>query len=507
MKKMKWLLAICLMLSLLLVAACRNNDGGTTPSPVVPPTPAPTPAPAPDADEDEPGPVEIVTLNWYMPGANIGDDYELVWAAVNEYLAPYGLAVNIISPLGWGELFDMAEIRLSSGDPMDIFYIYHGQFPRHVRRGHLLDMRPFLETEGADLLARLGEEFVSMMIVDGGIYKMPARGTALTPSRHWIFNADNADDRGIDVNRVQSFADMIDLLREIQDEFQYPTVTNAGHMTNTTAFHMLSDPFGIAVYEDELTVISMFQYEAVRENFRHVHTMVSEGLMHISDPVGSQAFTMELGHDNWFSLNQVYSGSGRSRFSLANTTGGSRIYTVPWFRPFATGVNFEGNVIGAQTNHPLEAQRFIYLLQTSEELNNIIAYGIEGLHWELNADGYVEFLEASSRFSHGAWQFGLDQFIRTPRADFPDLQAEYAVINAGFHIPPSAGFIVDPDNVTAELAAMRNLMDEFRQPLINGLVADVDGHIDTLLSRMELAGSQRVIDEIQSQFDAWRVGR
>jgi len=508
MKKVKFLGLISIMFMVLLLVACDGE--GDTDGPTTEPSETVNVPPTGTDDPTEPAPPgEIVTLNWYMPGASGAEDSEMVWEALNEYLAQYGLAVNIVD-LGWGELADMAELRLSAGDPMDIFYTWHARFPDLARRGLLFDMSPWLESEGSSILDQFGDDFVRRMrFTDGGIYMMPATGTALTPTQHWIFNADAIDERGIDLPGVLSFADMADVLREVQDDFPYPQVTQPGHMSQTIMpFHyIVGTVFGFDVYgDDPYTVKNVFDLEITRENFRQIQTMVSEGLMHILEEVPSQAFVSELADDEWFSLNQVYSGSNRSRQALEGTVGGGdrRIYTVQLYRPFATGINFEGNVIGAQTEHPEEAMRFLYLLQTNETINNYIAWGIEGVHWERNAAGHAERTERGEEyFNRSPWQFGLNQFVRTAPADFPDIKAEYAAINANFHIPPSMGFVFDPDGFEAELAAISNILEEFRQPLTFGLVADVDGHIDTILARIELAGGQEIIDEIQRQFDEW----
>ena len=510
MKKIKFLGLFSILFLAFLMVACGNN-GGTTD------TPDPEPddevvEDTPDEQDEEPEPEpadDIVTLNWYMPGASDADDSEMVWEAMNEYLAQYGLAVNIVS-LGWGELADMAELRLSAGDEMDIFYTWHARFPDLARRGLLLDMSPWLESEGSSILNGFGDDFVRRMrFTDGGIYMMPATGTALTPTQHWVFNADQADAQGIDLPSRLTTAEMVELLATVADEFDYLQVTQPGHMSQTPIpFHyIVGNVFGFDVYgDDPTTVKNVFDLEVTRDHFRSVFAGVDAGSFYILEEGGSQNFVSELDDDEWLSLNQVYSGSERSRQALEGTVGGRRIYTVEMYQPFATGINFEGNVIGAQTAHPEEAMRFLYLLQTSEELNNFIAWGIEGEHWVRNDAGHAERTErGNDYFNRSPWQFGLNQFVRTAPADFPDIEAEYAAINADFHIPPSMGFVFDPEGFETELAAIANILEEFRQPLTLGLVEDVDGQIDTILTRIELAGGDDIMEEMQRQFDAWHA--
>jgi len=512
MKRVKFLsLLSILFLALLLVACGDNNETSGNEEPAETTTPAATEAEvaATEADDDDEAPAasgDIVTLNWYMPGASDAEDSEVVWEAMNEYLAQYGLAVNIVS-LGWGELADMAELRLSAGDSMDIFYTWHARFPDLARRGLLLDMSPWLESSGQAVLNYFGSDFVNRMrFTDGGIYMMPASGTALTPTQHWVFNADQVDAHGIDLPSRLTTTEMVALLETVADEFDFLQVTQPGHMSQTPIpFHYIAgNVFGFDVYGDATVVRNVFELDVTRAHFNAVRAGADAGLFHILEEGASQAFVSELADDEWLSLNQVYSGSDRSRQALEGTVGGRRIYTVEIYQPFATGINFEGNVIGAQTDHPEEAMKFLYLLQTSEELNNFIAWGIEGVHWVRNDLGHAERTErGQDYFNRSPWQFGLNQFVRTAPADFPDIEAEYAAINADFHIPASMGFVFDPTGFETELAAVANILDEFRQPLTLGLVADVDGHIDTILTRIELAGGNDIMEEMQRQFDEW----
>ena len=512
MKRKNLLVLLCVFLLAFALVACGTDTDpapgpGTDPAPGPGTDPAPPPAPPPQPGQA----TEIITLDWYMPGANDAEDSLMVWEAMNEYLAQFGLYINIVS-LGWDELADMNELRLATGDALDIAYTWHGRFPNLARRGLLLDMSPWLEAHGRDLLDKFGDDFVSRMrFTDGGIYMMPGTGTALTPTIHFAFNADMVDQLGITLPARMTHAELADFLRTVKDDVRYPMIGAPGQLaTSAQPFHYIAaDTFGFDVYgDDPLTVRNVYELETTRENFRQIRIMTQEGLMYLPEGIGATQYAAALGHDEWLGSMQVYSGSNRSRESLSNQFDGLRLYTVQLYQPFGTGVNFEGNIIGSRTNNPDATVHFIYLLQTDETLNNFIAWGIEGIHWQRNADGYAEYLpQGDANFNRGPWQFGLNQFVRTPPAAYPDIEAEYAAINAAFHIPPSMGFIFDPTGLEAQLAAVSNILDEFRQPLSFGLVADVDAQLDTINTRIELAGGNEIIAEMQRQFDAWLASR
>ena len=57
--------------------------------------------------------------------------------------------------------------------------------------------------------------------------------------------------------------------------------------------------------------------------------------------------------------------------------------------------------------------------------------------------------------------------------------------------------------VSAQAAAFRNVLDEFGKALYTGSV-DPDKYLPELNKKLEAAGIQDVIDEMQRQVDAWK---
>ena len=64
------------------------------------------------------------------------------------------------------------------------------------------------------------------------------------------------------------------------------------------------------------------------------------------------------------------------------------------------------------------------------------------------------------------------------------------------------GFSFDSTPVSTQFAAVEAAMGTYFDPLINGLVDDVDASLEQFRSAMEAAGIQDVLDEMQSQVDA-----
>lgn len=68
---------------------------------------------------------------------------------------------------------------------------------------------------------------------------------------------------------------------------------------------------------------------------------------------------------------------------------------------------------------------------------------------------------------------------------------------------PALGFNFDTKNVTTQLAAMNNVVEEFKA-LINTGSVDVDKTLADMKKKMDAAGQGEIIEEMQKQYDEWK---
>ena len=61
------------------------------------------------------------------------------------------------------------------------------------------------------------------------------------------------------------------------------------------------------------------------------------------------------------------------------------------------------------------------------------------------------------------------------------------------------GFTFDNTNVASQVAAVEANIETYYNPLVNGLVDDVDATIEQFRAALESAGIQDVLDELERQ--------
>ena len=76
--------------------------------------------------------------------------------------------------------------------------------------------------------------------------------------------------------------------------------------------------------------------------------------------------------------------------------------------------------------------------------------------------------------------------------------------NLMMHQRKPLDFNLEP--VSSQVAGFRYILDEFGKALYTGSV-DPDEYLPKLLEKLDDAGVQKVIDEMQRQVDVWKEGR
>ena len=155
-----------------------------------------------------------------------------------------------------------------------------------------------------------------------------------------------------------------------------------------------------------------------------------------------------------------------------------------------------------------KAVQFLNLAFESYEIANLFRYGIEDNHHRILPDGSAQLVNTAG------WQYNwnvLGDIFKIRRRDDSVAAAGVPIDeigkmadawNARAVFSPAYGFIFDPTAVRTEIAACDTVRDEFERMIGNGTV-DPETEIPRFLRRLNEAGAQRVIEEVQRQLDEW----
>jgi putative aldouronate transport system substrate-binding protein len=150
---------------------------------------------------------------------------------------------------------------------------------------------------------------------------------------------------------------------------------------------------------------------------------------------------------------------------------------------------------------------FIDLLNTNEELLNLVCYGQEGVDWQW-VDKNNNLIKIEEGAYPGNYPFLVGNTFITHYVDAVQIGTweETIAINEGAEGSSILGFTFDATNVSGELANVNAILPEHLNSILCGMV---DGTVEDAIAAMNAAlyqaGLQTVLDEMQRQVDAWKA--
>ncbi len=169
--------------------------------------------------------------------------------------------------------------------------------------------------------------------------------------------------------------------------------------------------------------------------------------------------------------------------------------------------------ISSTSRHPELAMQLIELLNTDDELFNLIQWGEEGIDYKYDEEGNFVQIDGQYNFHWNEWQIGQSYSPTFSRSDIDRnkggeeqkkrmrmvLQADQTAESS-----PLTGFVFDPTPVSSQLADCADVIASAVPLLSNGAV-DPDTALPEFLANLQKAGVDAVIAEKQAQYDAWRA--
>ena len=147
-------------------------------------------------------------------------------------------------------------------------------------------------------------------------------------------------------------------------------------------------------------------------------------------------------------------------------------------------------------------------LYTNPALSDLIIYGIEGKHYEITEDGFLDANAGTSPDTYSTlnWLYP-NQFASTVLVgNTADLWDRTRKFNEEAIKSPAMGFAFDSTTITTELTAVTNVYEEYQKSLEYGFV-DPEVGIPEMLEKMNNAGLAKIIAEKQAQLDAWAAAK
>lgn len=457
---------------------------------------------------------EVVEIKWYAPMSEIQADQETVQNAVNEYLkGKLNVSVKFIST-DFGSFDQKMQMVISSQEEFDLCFTSNwcNNFYNNVNKNAFLDIGEIVDKEAPKLKEVIPESGFAAATVGGKLYGIPNYQIWAMTNGGYIVK-DYVDKSGVDMSSVKSLKDLEPIFESVKTDNPeiYPMINSKqsiyGFMAAALGIDELSGmnvPGAVKFDDKELKVVNQFALPEVMEHFKLMREWNQKGYFRpdaatiidvkADKKAGKYAADMagSLKPGEFPLQKEEFGGKDAVQFKISD----SILKT--------SGITSTMIAVSRTSKHPVEAVKLLELVNTDPELYNMLCFGIEGTHYTKTDDGQVKPIENSGYNPNVDWTFGnqFNGYLREGQEE--GVWEETKALNESAIPSEALGFVFDPEKVQTEIASTSAIVTEYLLMLDTGAV-DPEEKVPEFLDKLEKAGAQKIIDEMQAQIDAWKV--
>lgn len=473
--------------------------------------------------EEEPKKEEVVTVKWAMRTSPQEDD-EQVFEAINEILRErYSLELEpIIIPSG--EYNDRMKLMSTSGEDYDICFTanWANNFRDNVAREAFLPLDDLFASDAAELLrSALPAEYsehCAVGTVNGKIYGIPNYQIQYSQIGAYI-QKDLAEEYDLDVESITSIRDLEPFMEWVRDNKEgiWPlaesnSFINAHYYVDADFEYAglgkdpVSETFAtfaaVDRNDDEFKVYSHLDDPYRVESWRLLNDYYKKGFVR-SDVATVADNSADKVANRYAIIIATAKPGGEAEFTAAH---GEEYIQIPF------GVPYKGCTAGAETmsainvnsKNPEAAIKMLGVMWSDKEIFNMILFGLEGEHYtKINEKRIEQIAESGYERSSLGWSIGnqFQAYLLPGQAD--DAWELTAANNAAASQSHLAGFVLDSTPIETEIAQFSSVKGEYEKQYM--YVEDFDAWLAEYKEKVDAAGLEKCIEEVQKQIDAWRA--
>lgn len=521
------LLSLCLVLS--MVAACGSKE---TPSETKATTDTNdeetnTDTEATDEDEDEDEEMAYINIMFIAMGS-VPSGLQEIEDAINEITEAEINTHVTLEMVEGGNYVQQTNLKISGNEKLDLMVTLpmdSAAFTSMVSQNQLQDISDLLAKYAPDTL-ELVEDIISATSKGDAIYGVPTY-RCMETSAYVIMRTDVLEDLGLleKAQNMTSLAEYTEILEAVKasDTWSHLAGIVPSDATATALglgdSYLATDTFADATFYDTLgdsqkliginpdgsdaTVYNNFASDEYYEIYKQMKEWYDAGYVY-KDITTTQDYG-----DSLVKSNVAFSLFCQSEIGIESSKAQSCGYDMTCVKigtlPMSTGsVSKFVWTVPTTATEPEAAVKFLNMMYTDSRICNLLAWGVEGVNYNV-VDGEATFVEGESA-SENAYHtvdflYG-NQFLVLPwegqGSDFRDIaKAAMDSCVASAYL----GFFCDTTSIQTEISAVGNVVSEYKPSIDGGVASEAD--YEAFLKKMDDNGLQKIIDEYQSQLDAW----
>lgn len=476
------------------------------------------------AEDTDNGDIYEVVMQYPTLGTTPAD-IQMVEDAINERTeSEIGVHVTLYP----GSAFDLnntSNLMISSGEKLDLLMsMFEGGIASYVNKGQLIELDDLIAEYGQDIIAA---EDIAMSggYFGGKLYGVPTE-EKMGRVRGFLCRKDLLDKHEIayDENHIYTYDEISEIFATVkagEGEGFYCIAGNSGDEPASYYFDQY-DFLGSSLASGSLPnygvgstdIVNYYATDYYAKSCGYTRGWYEKGYYSpdcntITDSTIAQ---MQSGnYFGWFANTEPdMIASANSGLSAYVDTEVVALYTS---EPAALTQNYQITIWGIPItcDNPEKTMQWLNMMYADKDIINLLKWGIEGTHYEFEEGsdcvvrfpdgvdaatvGYTAMLNVWGDKSKDYVMAPLDETYYQQLKDFNDsVTADYT--------SAALGYCFNSDPVKTQFAAVSDVISQYQSILGMGVV-DPEKTIPEFLSALEAAGINDVIEENQSQLDAW----
>ena len=441
-----------------------------------------------------------VLIWWQMGNAQprFAEDQKVISDYIEEKI---GVRVNF-RLAGWAEAGQRFTTMLNSGEYFDILFTDTSTYNHYVSQGAFADITNLVKEKSPLLWETIPSILWDGVKINGRIYSVPCyKDSSITGYYFW--NDYYVEKYNIDLARTgwKYLDEVFRKIKKGEGQRFYPFLlsrsSNNWIFDYYDSLSLGSPVIGIRIDDINRKVVLTIEQSDIIETLKYFHSWYKDGII---NPDANLLFETPAMPNPLLKIMQAWPSVA---FSYAVQDNIAKYHAVRFFGPYYSTASIQGSLSGISSNsrHKAESLKLLELVNTDTKLRDMLAYGIEGKHFNYTNDGNaVEIILTD--WSLINYQQG-NYFIITPQSNVPPSYWEEVRYQNEMATPVSAmGFMIDLEPIRMDLMNCKSAWDRYATDLTLG-ASDPDDVLPKVIADLKNAGADRLIAEIQRQVDKY----
>ena len=466
-----------------------------------------------------------VTVKWVMAGPGELADSQKVWQAFNEKLQEYlpGITVEFdVYPRA--DYKQKVTLMQAAGEKMDIVNVYGLNYGDELRKGSFADITDIIAEHGQDMYNELPEALWDYMKYKDRIYAVPSYQQMSNSSGFMVPKAlaDKYLDKEALINDLRtnktitsSTLDIVEsYLKNLKDNGEIGYGFNFWVDITGKGFDKIVDYYAIRQHDDKCKVELLFETPEIKEYYARKADWYKKGYIR-SDSLSAQddQTGKEGGYVMWQETTGYKSGE------TASAKYGMEIECIdynpdnPYYIP--TNYTAMGTAVASSSDHKEEAVKVLNLINSEKgkELINMLVYGIEGDHYTVTGEDKIQTeyngqVTSNERYGLYKWIVGNTKYVYDTQTDLEGYKSwVFDEVNQSQNLSKLIGFVPDTSKIATQLSQVLAVKGEYFSGLMSGALPDEEAVYNEFIDKLNKAGNQEIIAELQRQIDEFLASK